>query len=69
MVARLPYPDEKDHPDPRSELDVPLMVNTWHVPGEQRPDVEGETVEGAPSWWRGDEEASQSFIREMGIKL
>lgn len=66
MVSRLPYPD-KEHEDPRQEyLDGPLEVAAWPLPGvseRQRSDVPDE----APAWWQGDVEASQSFLRAMGV--
>lgn len=65
MVERLPYPDEKENPHPREDLDNALRVREWNTPTTRRTT---EPVEpGAPSWWHGDEDASQSFLREMGI--
>jgi hypothetical protein len=66
MVDHLPPPD-KEHPDPRAEmLDDPLGVEDWPRPGRE---AVGEIVEGAPSWWRGEEEASASFLRSMGVDV
>lgn len=65
MMERLKYPDE-EHPDPRGEVDGALQVTEWPVPGVPRlndPNV----PEGAPAWWHGDEDASQSFFKAMGI--
>jgi hypothetical protein len=28
-----------------------------------------EQEEGAPAWWRGDEDASASFLAAMGVNL
>lgn len=64
MIDTLPYAD-KEHPDPRAEfLDDPLGVEEWQRPGQVQV---GEVIPGAPSWWHGDEEASQSMLRQMGI--
>lgn len=62
MIERLPYPT-KEQPDPRGELDASLHVAAWRRPGQPaQPD-------GVPAWWRGEEEASGSFLREMGVDL
>lgn len=67
MVQRLPYADEEEQPDPRGELlDGPLEVDTWEIPG-RRSRRELGISDDAPSWWRGDEDASQSFFKAMGI--
>lgn len=67
MVQRLPQP-EKEHPDPRQEyLDGPLRVDDWAAPGEYVKPPSEDIPQGAPSWWRGDEDASQSFFKAMGI--
>ncbi len=67
MVARLEPPDEKENRDPRGELDRNLEVGSWRVPGWDG--LARELPDGAPAWWRGDEEASQSFLRAMGVQL
>jgi hypothetical protein len=65
MITELPDAD-KEHPDPRDEyVDGPLDVANWEIPGQPRPDVD--TPPGAPSWWKGDEDASQSFFKRVGI--
>jgi hypothetical protein len=40
-------------------------VRDWDTPGgvRQRVDI----VPGAPSWWTGDEDASQQFLMSMGV--
>lgn len=57
----------EEHPDPRSELDQSLRVDEWWVPGRKRYD--DTTEPGAPIWWKGEEEATESFLRSMNIKL
>lgn len=67
MVRNLAA-DENDPAGPRKRLDTVLDVRNWSVPGG------GITVRqrilreapGAPDWWYGDEDASQSFMMEMG---
>lgn len=54
--------------DPRATLDQALSVRSWALPGEQpRPVVA--RPRGVPDWWEGDDQASQSFLQAMGIKL
>jgi len=71
MIARLTPDENYDTTAARKELDQQLSVLRWKVPGGGRfEDVEIE--EGAPSWWVGDEEASQSSLaamRAMGAKV
>lgn len=67
MVRNLER-DEGDPAGPRRRLDQVLDVARWTVPGggktfrqrlrEQEP--------GAPDWWYGDEDASQTFLASMG---
>lgn len=54
--------------NPRDDLDEFLGVKSWLLPGQQpRPVVVREP--GVPDWWVDDAEASQSFLRSMGIQL
>lgn len=57
----------EEQPDPRSELDAQLQVTEWAIPS-RRP-ATGPVEPGAPTWWHGEEEASEAFMREMGIRL
>lgn len=69
MIKRLPVPD-KEHPEPRDEyVDGPLGVDAWPQPGVREKPVAADVPPGAPAWWKGEEEASQSFLRSMGVKL
>lgn len=62
-IERLKY-DEKRPEKPRYDFDNTLSVNDWTVPGGTRKRV---TVEGAPAWWTGDEDASQQFLASVGV--
>lgn len=64
MTLRLEV-DQKNPLRPRRELDNQLKVKDWKLPGgayRQR-----ERASNAPHWWRGDEDASQTFLHAMGV--
>lgn len=69
MIQRL---DQGDEEDPnrgeaaRREFDATLGVTLWTSP--LSPVILQVPTEG-PWWWRGDEEASSSFLSEMGVTL
>lgn len=72
MVARLQYDQERDV---RGELDASLDVINWPTPARaaavertRKVEIDGEEFT-APPWWRGDEEASQTFLQAMGVNL
>lgn len=64
MIKRLAF--DKERPTrPRTQLDQQLEVGSWKMPGgayRQR-----QVVPSAPGWWRGDEDASQTFLHAMGV--
>jgi hypothetical protein len=62
-VGRLKT-DEKQPEKPRHDFDKTLSVHNWNIPGGVRIRV---VEEGAPSWWTGDEDASQQFLTSMGV--
>lgn len=52
----------------RRRFDAQLGVDSWRTPGHdevQKPPVEP----NAPWWWKGDQDASQSFLKAVGVKL
>lgn len=65
MIQRLKPDDEGNTVAARRELDNNLGVARWQVPGHGNKYAEIETEEGAPSWWVGDEEASQASLAAM----
>lgn len=65
MIQRLPPTDERR--DPRGELDGVLGVTGWETP--YRRSVRYVREPGVPSWWHGDEDASQTFLTAMGVKI
>lgn len=69
MLARLKY--DHEHPErARQALDSTLSVAEWRVPGATwRPSVASTRPANAPAWWHGDEDASQSFLSSMGVRM
>lgn len=65
MTQRLKPDDDGDVTASRRELDSWLGVARWQVPGQGNKYAEVEIEEGAPSWWAGDEEASQASLAAM----
>lgn len=64
MTQRLEH-DPKNPLRYRRDLDTSLQVGTWKLPGgayRQR-----QVAPHAPHWWRGDEDASQTFLHAMGV--
>jgi hypothetical protein len=59
----------------RIELDAALGTAAWPTLGVIDDAIEITTAGelgvpvGAPAWWHGDVEASQSFITAMGVNL
>lgn len=64
-VERLKH-DDKQPERPRHDFDRALNVHDWTTPGGARKRV---IIEGAPSWWNGDEDASQQFLASMGVMM
>lgn len=54
--------------DARKSLDSVLSVAGWTVPG-QEPRVVKPRDPKAPWWWTTDEDASDSFLKSMGVTL
>lgn len=72
MTQRIGPKDENDKRTDkqiRDELDNGLGVVRWITPGGGTAPEPDEQEEGAPLWWAGEEEASQSFLGSMGVIL
>lgn len=72
MLQRLgPRDKNDDRTDEqlRKEFDNSIGVRAWRMPGQVlKPEIEEALSEpGAPSWWMGEEDASQSFLKSMGV--
>jgi len=68
VISRLQY-DDKGQRDYRAELDSSLDVASWATPLTTFKSRQIAREPGAPSWWHGEEEASESFLRAMGVNL
>lgn len=72
MVQRLHVGDDEDPEEVRRGFDREFGVARWQVPGGGNKLAEVEVEAGAPNWWAGDEEASQTALesmRAMGAKI
>lgn len=68
MIERLEI--DNDQPErPKRELDKLLDVDLWQVPGARPRRIVKVREDDAPYWWRGDEDASQSFLLSMGVVM
>lgn len=65
MLDSLPIRTKETEPNRRAELNSQLRVGDWAAPGQ----VVSPQRRGVPSWWTSEEEASDSFLKSMGIKL
>ncbi len=65
MVQRLDVKEDEKPEEVRRGFDNDLGVIRWQVPGGGNRFAEVEIEDGAPSWWAGDEEASQSALASM----
>jgi hypothetical protein len=74
LLERL-NPEEGESLDSaKRKLDDVFEVATWNSPFKlqtvQREVTAIDVPEGKPpAWWHGDEEASQGFLRTMGVNL
>lgn len=75
MLQRLDYDEDKPEEQRRKpevirrEFDHLLGVDQWEAPMTPAYARDSQRDPGAPSWWVSDEEASQSFLAAMGVRL
>ena len=69
MLQRLAIRDGQTEEQARARFDADLGVSAWASPGHARKAIEQTPDDGAPWWWRGAEDASQSFLAAMGVSL
>lgn len=68
MLQRLRVREGQSVEDARKVLDDMLMVGGWTVPGLEPRQVKPRDPR-APWWWTTGEDASDSFLRSMGVTL
>lgn len=70
ILERLQPQDENEQPETtRRRVDDMLYVREWSTPGADPTPRADDVPDDAPFWWKGDEEASQSFLQSMGVDL
>jgi hypothetical protein len=69
MLQRLIVHEGQTEEQARARFDHSLGVSAWAYPGRDRLDIEPAQDDGAPWWWTGPEDASQSFLASMGVTL
>lgn len=67
MCARLKVADGQKPEAAQLKFDASLSVDAWSLPGGE-PRAVAHT-DGSPWWWRGEEDASISFLSSMGVVL
>jgi hypothetical protein len=67
MLQRVRVRDGQSAEDARRSLESMLRIR-WTVPGRGRRSVEARDPR-APWWWHSAEEASDSFLKSMGVVL
>lgn len=68
MLQRLRVHDGQSAEDARTVLDQTLSTAGWAVPGSGPKRVKARDPK-APWWWTGEEDASESFFKAMGVSL
>ena len=69
MIQRISPEEDQEYEDVRRELDDVLDVAAWRSSRRARAPERPPVDEGAPSWWHGDEDASVSFLKTVGVSL
>lgn len=71
MLELIDVPEGRTMEDMVKELNHSLAVPAWQAPFGEPDDQEPADPEdeGAPWWWDGAEDASQSFLRSQGVVL
>lgn len=69
-MENTPYDKDKTTEQQIEEINQQLGVHYWPGAAGYAPESEAQAdQEPRPWWWHGDEEASASFLREMGVSL
>lgn len=68
MTQRVRVREGQSAEDARKVLDDMLSVGGWTVPGSEPRKVKPRDPK-APWWWTTAEDASDSFLKSMGVTL
>jgi hypothetical protein len=68
MLQRVRTREGQSAENARKSLDAMLAVSGWTVPGS-KPRETAPRDPRAPYWWYDEEDASQSFLKSMGVNL
>lgn len=68
MLQRLHVREGQTAEAARKRFDGQLGVAAWPLPGQPLKEIEPQDP-GAPWWWQGAEEASDGFLKAMGVSL
>jgi hypothetical protein len=69
MLQRLNVREGQTEEQARARFDADLGTSAWALPGREPREAQPQTDPGAPWWWAGAEDASQSFLASMGVSL
>ncbi|MDX2759136.1 hypothetical protein PV729_45160 [Streptomyces europaeiscabiei] len=69
MIARLPVRENEQPDTARRRFDGQLGVRTWATPSTELKAPDPARDPKAPWWWDGAEDASQTFLKSMGVTL
>lgn len=69
LLERLDGGEDNDIEGARRGIDNDLGVKMWRRPDEGEKYDAQSLPPNAPSWWFGDEDASQSFLASQGVVL
>ncbi len=68
MTQRLRVRDKQTPEAAREVFDGRFGVSGWALPGTAFT-AASDGLDGTPWWWRGEEEAADSFLKAMGVQL
>lgn len=70
MCSRLDAGENEDPEAVRKKFDADLGIRRWRLTDADIDRYADAVIdEGAPWWWDGDDEASDSFLEAMGVNL
>lgn len=69
MLTRLSVRENEKPDTARKRFDGQLGVRNWALPGAPHKEPDQTRDPKAPWWWEGAEDASQTFLKSMGVNL